>query len=340
MTGKQMWLVLAALIVFLLGYFFVGMSKVDPETVYGVTWSPVYAEQLGIDNLRGLEAVLDELKVRHVRIPSYWNRLEPVQGQVHFEELDKELDVIAKRGGKAIVVVGATQPRWPECWVPSWAANLPQADREAAQLAHVRAVVGRYATHPAVEKWQVENEPTLIAFGECKDQRKEFLEQEMEEVRSLELQMLPEAKRHPVVTTDSGELSTWLGFRNFVDAKGFSVYRVVLTPWGNVWRYWFIPPFFYDRKVALLRPFIQEFFVSEFQMEPWANAPLPTINVEDQFKIFGIGDFREHLAFAERMGMPRVYFWGVEWWYWMKEQKRHPEFWDEAVQFFSTRRRE
>jgi hypothetical protein len=44
--------------------------------------------------------------------------------------------------------------------------------------------------------------------------------------------------------------------------------------------------------------------------------------------------FREHLNFAIATGFDTFYLWGVEWWYWLKEQKNMPEMLNEAKKVF------
>lgn len=332
---KRMLFGIGILILVIIGYFFFGIPTVDQKTVYGVTWSATYAKELGIDSQKGLEAVLDDLGVRRFRIPSYWNLIEPEKGKKDFSILQKQLDAIAKRGGKAIVVVGATQPRWPECWLPTWAQGMTAVEREQAQMEYIEATVKQFANHPALEAWQVENELSLFSFGLCKDQREAFVIDEMKTVRRLD-ESLSKGERHPIYTADSGELSTWLGFAPYVDGKGVSTYRLVRGMNGKVFRYFFLPPFIYQRHAILVRPWVRTIFVSEFQMEPWELAPLSVISVAEQMKTFDPKQMTDNFAFAERMHMPSIYFWGAEWWYWMKEAKDQPAFWEAAKVFLSS----
>lgn len=318
-----------------IAYFFLGLSRVDTQTKYGITWSAPYAESLGLDANEGLKTALDDLGVRLVRIPAYWNLIEPDRGRFDMDVLKKQLDLIALHGGKAIVVVGATAPRWPECWIPGWVSRLTTQEREQAQLNYVKHVFDAFVDHPALESWQVENEPLLTVFGACKDQRREFLENEITFVKRLELSKFPDDPHHRVITTDSGELSTWLGFAGLTQGKGISVYRSILTTWG-VWTYDFLPPFFYARKAALVSWLTGPIFVSELQMEPWERVPLTVAPLSDQFRTFDITRMESNFSYAERLGFPRVYFWGAEWWLWMKEKMNHPEFWEMAKRFFGT----
>ena len=34
------------------------------------------------------------------------------------------------------------------------------------------------------------------------------------------------------------------------------------------------------------------------------------------------------IDFARRTGFSEIYLWGVEWWYWLKEEQRDVRFWD------------
>jgi len=44
--------------------------------------------------------------------------------------------------------------------------------------------------------------------------------------------------------------------------------------------------------------------------------------------------FKENIAYAKTAGFSENYFWGAEWWYWMKEKQNHPEFWNYAKELF------
>ena len=67
--------------------------------------------------------------------------------------------------------------------------------------------------------------------------------------------------------------------------------------------------------------------VTEFQLEPWLDESPTKVDLDRQFREFGLDSLKEYLDYAKRLGFSRVYFWGVEWWYWL-DQKNHPEFLD------------
>ncbi len=290
----------------------------------GVTFSAPYARELGLNWRETLTAILDDLNVRRFRIPAYWSLVEPSKDIFAWSDTDYQMNEIALRKGSVMLAVGAKLPRWPECWVPPWAASESSADEHAARLAYITAVVNRYKDHPALSAWQVENEP-LFPFGVCPKPDKNFFKQEIALVRSLD-------PRHPIVTTDSGELATWLSTGPLVDRLGVSVYRVVLTPQGNIWRYTWIPPYWYARHALLVSPFVRAVFISEFQMEPWANVVSDPIAV--QFKTFTPDQMAANFAYADRMQMKEISYWGVEWWWWMKTVHGDSRFWDIAQSYF------
>lgn len=315
-------------------YVYIGWASVDPNTVYGITWSKPYAEQLGLDSDAGLQAVMRELGAKRIRLPAYWALIEANQGSYDFSWLDRQLKIAEQNGGKITLAVGSRLPRWPECWEPGWVKSLDQSDRENAQMRYVQAVYERYANHPSVIGWQVENEVSFTFFANCSGLTKNLARKEMDYVRGEEQKR--GANKRPVVTTDSGELSSWLANAGHVDGKGVSVYRVVTNPYLGVIRYWFLPTWFYQRKAWLAQPFVGSIHVSEFQMEPWSNAPLQRLSNADLFITFDQKQMESNLKYAERLHMPEVYFWGAEWWYWMKESRDHSEFWDAMKNFFAT----
>ena len=290
---------------------------------YGVTWSKTYAEYLGINAQDGLRAALDDLGIKKFRLPVYWTEVEPRAGQFDFSWLSKQLDLIASRGGQAILVVGAKQPRWPECWIPDWAAALSKADRETVQAAYVQKVVDTFKKHPAVFAWQVENE-ALFAFGTCKEQSKAMT--------LKEIALVKQTDTHPVFTTESGEWSTWLTFAKQTDAIGISIYRTIYTPYLGLVTYPF-PARFYANKAHLFSYWIKKVYVSEFQMEPWVEEGLTSITADEQAKRFSQQEMWDSLQYAKQTGFESVYFWGAEWWYWMKVKGNHPEYWQTVKDF-------
>src|SRR3989338_2419984 len=135
------------------------------EVNLGVTFSPKYAKYLKLDWQKTYIRILDELKVSRIRIPTYWEILEPAPSEYNFSETDFMLNEAEEKGAEVILVVGARQPRWPECHIPSWAKKLSVESRKKELLQLVRTVVERYENNPAIAAWQVENEPLLQVFG-------------------------------------------------------------------------------------------------------------------------------------------------------------------------------
>src|SRR3989338_5721806 len=68
-------------VIFALGLVLVSLSfgpfdKKAEKIIWGVTFSKPYAQGLGLDWKETYLAILDELNVKNLRIPAYWNELE------------------------------------------------------------------------------------------------------------------------------------------------------------------------------------------------------------------------------------------------------------------------
>jgi hypothetical protein len=333
-TNHFHWITLILLIIgipfgALVGFLWIGVPRTTTNPLkVGVTFSQTYATSLKLDWKETLTAALDDLHIRFFRIPAYWNIVEPKQGRYDWSSMDFQLDEIAKRGGHVILSVGLKSPRWPECWMPDWARTLSTDEEHDARLRYLKSTVERYKDHPALQSWQIENEPSF-RFGECPPPNLEFFKREIDLVRSID-------PHHPVATTDSGELATWLAVGPQVDRLGVSVYRIVRVMWlGWVWPYDWVPPYWYARKAALVSPWVKQIYVSEFQMEPWLESSALDTPLDRQFETFTPERMKKNFDFATRMQITEIHFWGVEWWYWMKTQKNDARFWDLARDFFS-----
>lgn len=304
---------------------FAGWPKITKGIRYGITWSIPYAQFLGVDSQDGLEAVLSDMDIKHVRIPAYWPLIEPTADLLQTDWLQAQLDIVQKHGAKATVVLGARQPRWPECWIPDWALALTEDEQKAAQLVYIDHVFETIKDHPAVGAWQIENEATLRSFMKCRGNDNAFVKKEIDLIRAME-QSRPNPR--PIVTTESGELTSWLTFATRVDRVGFSTYRVVRQSSGNVFRYSLIPPWFYSRKALLTSWILKDTYVSEFQMEPWATTDIRYATQADNDETFSVRDVEKHFDFAERMNYQQIDLWGAEWWYWMKTQQGNEGYWN------------
>lgn len=314
-------------------FLFIGWPRVSPQTTYGMTFSRPYADELGLDADHVLQLALDDVGIRRFRLPAYWGLLEMEEGTWDFSQLDKDIAEIGKRNGKVILAIGEKLPRWPECWAPSWWKKLPREKQRPLTLKYLETVVTHYRENPTIAAWQVENEPHF-QYGDCPPPDYLFIQQETQFVHGLD-------PTRDIYTTDSGELSSWITLGVFVDKLGVSVYRLVRNPWFGTFNihYWFVPPYLYARKALLLRPFgVKEIYVSEFQMEPWSNRPLLETPIADQLSSMNRKQMKSNFAFAERMGVGAIDFWGIEWWTWMKERQNHPEFFEEAKAFYQSHR--
>lgn len=313
---------LAAFLIFLfLNYRLNRRPPNAPEPVYGVTFSKKYAESLGLDWRAAYLAALDDLKIRAFRLPAYWDELEPGPKNFNFSDYDWMLKEAEARGAKIILGIGRKLPRWPECHIPDWAKNLSPEEQELKLAGSLSAIVKHFRESPAILYWQVENE-ALFPFGKCPKPNPDFLKKEVGIVKGLD--------SRPVVVTDSGELSTWLRTSEIGDILGVSMYRVT---WNDFFGYFYfpIPPAYYGKKAAMVSPRLAEkVIITELQAEPWGRLPLTKLPITEQYQSMNIEKFHSNLDFAYRTGLPEIYLWGAEWWYWLKEKQNNPEFWNEA----------
>lgn len=289
---------------------------------YGISFSQTHATSLGLNWKLVYEDMLRELDPQHVRIAAMWNQVEPEEGKFSFDDVDWMMEKAEEYGTKVVLVVGQKAPRWPECHIPRWIEEK-QNGRDEYLFRYVEETVTRYQHHPALDVWQVENEPFIsFAFGECAAYNQQAVREEIALVKRLD----PE---HNIIVTDSGELSTWLLTAQAGDVFGTTMYRIVKTPGGATVAYDWLPAGFYRMKARALGRGLSEFFVSELQAEPWFTdgTPLDT-SLEDQYKTMSPDRLVKHLQYAERVGASRVYLWGVEWWYWMKKEHGNVQYWD------------
>lgn len=305
--------------------------KQYPPSIYGVSFSRLRAEELDLDWRAAYLKILNELKVKKIRLSVHWHDLEPEPKKYFFDDLDWQVKEAEKREVKLILAIGQRVPGWPECHFPDWVKNLAKPDRERNLLVILKKIVDRYKDYSVVEAWQVENEPLFKGFGLCPRPDKIFLEQEVKLVKSID-------PYRPIIISDSGELSDWLGVAKQADILGITIYRTVWSQYLKRYFNYFLPPAFYQFKAFLVKKIggVEKIIVVEFQAEPWSpKGPLVGIPLEEQFKSMGFEKFQENLVYAQQTGFSEVYFWGAEWWLWLKEKMSDNRFWQAAKVLFN-----
>ena len=324
-------LVLAALAV--CTFFVLAFSEPagKPPFVYGVTYRYTNATSLGLDWKKTYTAMLDDLNVKHVRLPVYWENIQPQRDVRDYADLDFEVNTAQQHGATVVLALGRKVPGWPECHIPSWAEKLSIDDQQAALNAHILATVERYKDSPALEYWQVENEPFLPGFGTCPQyDAAKTLDQEISFVRGLD-------PNHKIIVTDSGEINFWIDASARGDILGSTLYRDVYNDHFNSYLHYYIPALWYRAKGALvhiLHPG-KEIISSEVQAEPWTTAGIEQTPFSEQAITLHAGSITANAAYGHAAGFSTEYFWGVEYWYWAA-QHGHPEFLAEAKKIFST----
>ncbi len=305
------------------GYINLPVKEVSTKAVIGTTFSLRYAQDIGLDWRQAYVAMLDDLKIRYIRLPVYWDKVETADGQYDFADLDWQLDQANQRGAKIILAFGQKTPRWPECFIPQWVGS-DDAKRKADLLAFEKTILERYKNnHSEIIRWQVENEP-FLDFGVCPPIDPALVDSEVAQTKALD-------SSRPIMLTDGGEATLWIEPAKRSDIFGTTMYREVISPRFGYWRYPWGPNFF-KAKQLFVRIFAHQknVVVIELQGEPWIQGWTTSAPVETQLFSMNATILADNVAFAKKTGMKEVYIWGVEWWYWMKTQQNNPTLWEQA----------
>lgn len=312
---KKIFIVIGAIIVAAILFFAIlWLPSFNPpkEIKFGVSFSKSYADYLELDWKETYLAILDELHPSLLRLQSDWDKTELSEGNFDFAALDWQVSEAEKRGIDVLLVIGRRQPRWPECHVPEWLTGVPEVEVRDRALEFIKTTVLRYKDSPSLVMWQVENEPLLNAFGECPPADLNFLKQEIALVKSLD--------DHPVLVTDSGELSTWRKTAYLGDYFGTTIYRRVYSDYCGYFHHFFAPAF-YRLKAKLFGLSSEKIIISELQAEPWMpDGKESRRSLEEQKSVMENEFIRKQIEFAKKTGFSPAYIWGVEWWYWAKTQ--------------------
>ncbi len=324
----KVFIVILVFVIFFIFIFSRGHIYDKSELEYGLTFSKKQMQGLGLDWQAACQEILDDLQVKKLRLPAYWDEIQTADQQFNWQDLDWQIEQASKRNVEIILAIGGRLPRWPECHFPAWTQGLSADEREDKILAYLQATIERYKNNPQISAWQIENEPFLSHFGDCPKLDKNFLDAEITRARALD--------SRPLIITDSGELSTWIPAARRADIFGTSLYRDTYSRLLKSYIHYPISPGFFRLKKNIANFFAhpQKWIIIELQAEPWGPVSYQNLSQADRDRTMNLEKFKAILEFARQAGFREFYLWGVEWWYWEREVNHNPELWEEAKKLF------
>lgn len=318
-------------LLFLLAFWFIEVPAQN-NIVWGVNFSQSHTVFLKLDWKILYADILNDLNVKNIKLITNWDWIEPQKGNFNFDDTDWQISEAEKHNAKIIYVVGMKTGRWPECHLPDWANVLSQKEQQDELLKYINEVILRYKDKRSIVAWQVENEP-LFKFGICPWYDRDFLKKEVDIVKSID----PE---RPIVISDSGEQSFWIGAARLGDIVGTTMYRKVWFHINDNYGFYIrlpIPAKIYWIKSQIINYIFDKKVINvELQGEPWFPDIFKELSIEEQEKLMNREIFLENINYAKKSGLDTFYLWGVEWWYYMKKEYNRPEIWDEARNLFKN----
>ncbi len=298
----------------------------------GVSFIPDYAKSLGLNPQSTMGALIG-IGVKQFRLVSYWNDIEPTQGQYNFSQLDWEFQQADTAHAKIILTLGLRQPRWPECHIPTWAQNEPVSEWQPQLEAFMKAVVNRYKNSPSLESYQLENEYFLQGFGDCTNFSRSRLVSEYNLVKQTD-------PHHPIIV---GRSNNALGFpvnQPTPDEYSISIYRRV---WDAAYTHRYIeypfPAWFFGFLASMQKIYDhKDMMIGELQAEAWPphGQTIPQTSLAEQNKSFNAKRFKDVVAYGKATGMRSIDLWGAEYWYYRKVILHDPSLWNVAKQEFKS----
>jgi hypothetical protein len=296
----------------------------NEQTQLGTTFIPTYAEYFGLDPKQTFHAMVNDLGIRHFRLVSYWEKMEPTPGNYDFSQLDWQFKMAEDTNTKISLSLGLRQPRWPECHMPDWAANQPTEQWSAELKTFMGKVIDRYKDSPALQTYQLENEYFLKAFGLCTNFDRDRLVDEFNFVKAKD-------PTHPIIISRSNNAIGLPVGKPTPDVFGISVYKRVWdkTITKRYFEYPF-PAWFYGFLAGAGQILTgKDMIIHELQSEPWTpeGYDLRTTSIEEQDKSMDAVRLKDRIEYGKATGMKTIDLWGAEWWYWRKVALHDDSLW-------------
>jgi Cellulase (glycosyl hydrolase family 5) len=295
----------------------------SPDLQIGTTFIKINAEHLGLDWRSAYKEILNDIGIKQIRIPIFWDQLEREPGKFDWADLDWQMQEAAKAKAQVMLVVGHRVPRYPECYAPDWSKGLDDAAFKRSLFTMTETVVKHYHDHPALGAWQVENEPLAKIMGKiwgdgtCRE-ISHLVREEVQLVRRLD------AGRRTVVTYaftpwTAAQVRETLKFDSDVVAMTLFNKLYFRSPFYTGYIEMFklgpLSPLRLAYQRSLIAKNHQELWIAEMQAEPWGpDGPYKFDKPGDADVTMNPARLRETWDYAVRGGASRIYLWGAEWW--------------------------
>lgn len=294
------------------------------ELKVGATFIQLNAEYLHLDWQAAYREIINDIGIKYIRIPIFWDQIEPKPGVFDWKTLDWQLEEAAKANAKVLLVVGHRVPRYPECYAPKWTLPLSKSEFKQALFRMTEAAVLHFRNHPALETWQVENEPLAKIFGKiwggstCREVDA-LVSEEVKFVRSLDQHQRPIVVTYAFTPWTASQLRETLKFDS--DIVAITLFNKVFfrSPIYNGYVEMFklgaIAPLRLAYQKTIAEQHNKQFWVAELQAEPWGpDGPYQFDRPEDAYESMNSDRLKATWNYATQSGVSRIYLWGVEWW--------------------------
>jgi len=335
-------------------------------TLLGFSFRPRQVEAFGLDGQATLKALL-ALPFDLVRLPAYWNQIEPSVGQFDTSDLDRQLGTIERAGKQVILAVGSIKNfGYPELFVPGHQLERPlpegslvepstHAPLLAAATRFIQRVVERYRDRSSIVAWQLEHE-AVDPLGVEHSWRLavDFVRYELDALRRADPSR-PVMMNGFLPTSSVVRLSQWWRTRDqgdsldvasrAADIVGIEYYprhgllrlgprTLYLDGGGLPWQRALTKALFDD-----VRRHGKRLMVSEGQAEPWEAVTLPPNPEQRTMFSCGPADIIRNYNAAMEWSAPNepIYaylFWGADYWI-LRERSGDPSYLQAAARILT-----
>jgi len=144
--------------------------EAPPPPLAGFSFSPLSSQWAHRDPVVDLSLLLAATNPDLVRLPIYWETVEPSPDRLDFSSVDALLEAVVLHNERAsnqtrvVLTIGARNFLYPELHEPAWAGprqqpHLNQMQSGRAYRSYIDSSILRYRGSPLLYAWQVENEP-------------------------------------------------------------------------------------------------------------------------------------------------------------------------------------
>lgn len=290
---------------------------------FGTTFSHRHLKYLSCSVADALDKAIS-LNFAYLRICTYWDEIEKIEGQYDWSELEKILNTCQQKNQKVVLTLGVKAPRWPEYYFPDWIKHkdLDHIETQTKILNFITKTITQLQKFSCIKYYQIENEALDPSGPKQLIIPVSFLKEEIALSKKLDPKKI-------IVSLWGNQLSKRSllpTLTEISDIVGLDLYYHQFTKQIFGKSFYQGPADEQNKIKKILTQSTKEIWIMELQAEPWEENHQGYLAKKPQsISPQKIATFYQK---ASHLPVSTVFFWGFEYWFYQLSKRKNNSYFE------------